>query len=351
MTEHRTETDSMGEIEVDANRYWGAQTERSLHHFAIGDADADRMPLEVVHAMGILKKAAALANRGGRPPRPGHRRPDRRRRRRGDRRRARRPFPPLRVADRLGHPDEHERERGHREPRDRDGGRADGLEGAGAPQRPRQHVAVLERHVPHRDAHRRGHRDRARLLPSVRALRDALATARRRVRRHREDRPHAPAGRRPAHARPGVRRLRGPARRRPRAHRADAAGPVRARDRRHRGRHRAQRARRASPRPWRRGSRSSPSCRSSTAPNKFAALAAHDAVVFASGALATLAASLDEDRERHPVARLGPTQRPRRADPARERTRQLDHAGQGEPHAVRGHDDGRACRSSATTPR
>jgi fumarate hydratase class II len=62
MSEHRTETDSIGEIEVDATRYWGAQTERSLHHFAIGDPAADRMPLEVVRAMGVLKKAAAQAN-------------------------------------------------------------------------------------------------------------------------------------------------------------------------------------------------------------------------------------------------------------------------------------------------
>ena len=45
-----------------ADRYWGAQTERSLHHFAIGDPAGDRMPLEVVHAMGILKKACALVN-------------------------------------------------------------------------------------------------------------------------------------------------------------------------------------------------------------------------------------------------------------------------------------------------
>jgi fumarate hydratase class II len=58
----RTETDSMGAIEVDASRYWGAQTERSLHHFAIGDPAADRMPIEVVRAMGVLKKAAALVN-------------------------------------------------------------------------------------------------------------------------------------------------------------------------------------------------------------------------------------------------------------------------------------------------
>ncbi len=62
MSEHRTETDSMGEVEVDAGRYWGAQTERSLHHFAIGDPAADRMPVEVVRAMGLLKRAAAEAN-------------------------------------------------------------------------------------------------------------------------------------------------------------------------------------------------------------------------------------------------------------------------------------------------
>jgi fumarate hydratase class II len=58
----RTETDSLGEIEVDASRYWGAQTERSLHHFSIGDPAGDRMPVAVIHAMGVLKKAAALVN-------------------------------------------------------------------------------------------------------------------------------------------------------------------------------------------------------------------------------------------------------------------------------------------------
>ena len=55
----RIETDSMGEIEVPADKYWGAQTQRSLHHFDIGK---DLMPIEVVHAFGILKKAAALTN-------------------------------------------------------------------------------------------------------------------------------------------------------------------------------------------------------------------------------------------------------------------------------------------------
>jgi fumarate hydratase, class II len=62
MTEHRTETDSIGAVDVPADRYWGAQTQRSLHHFSIGD-EADRMPIEVVHAQAILKKAAAIVNR------------------------------------------------------------------------------------------------------------------------------------------------------------------------------------------------------------------------------------------------------------------------------------------------
>jgi fumarate hydratase, class II len=56
----RIETDSMGPIAVRADRYWGAQTERSLHHFAIGN---DRMPIAVVHALGLLKRAATAVNR------------------------------------------------------------------------------------------------------------------------------------------------------------------------------------------------------------------------------------------------------------------------------------------------
>jgi fumarate hydratase class II len=55
----RTETDSMGAIEVPAEHYWGAQTQRSLHHFNIGP---DRMPGPVVRAFGLLKKAAAQVN-------------------------------------------------------------------------------------------------------------------------------------------------------------------------------------------------------------------------------------------------------------------------------------------------
>src|SRR5579863_10074090 len=55
----RVETDSMGAVEVPDDVYWGAQTARSLIHFAIGQ---DVMPPELIHAFGILKKAAALVN-------------------------------------------------------------------------------------------------------------------------------------------------------------------------------------------------------------------------------------------------------------------------------------------------
>src|ERR1700735_515563 len=58
-TGQRHETDSMGGIDVPADRYWGAQTQRSLVHFSIGE---DRMPKRVYHAYGYVKKAAALVN-------------------------------------------------------------------------------------------------------------------------------------------------------------------------------------------------------------------------------------------------------------------------------------------------
>ena len=56
----RSETDSFGPIDVPADRYWGAQTERSRQNFKIGH---DRMPMPIVHALGIVKLAAAETNR------------------------------------------------------------------------------------------------------------------------------------------------------------------------------------------------------------------------------------------------------------------------------------------------
>jgi fumarate hydratase class II len=62
MTEFRTETDSMGEVQVPADRLWGAQTQRSLEHFSIGK---DLIPREMIAAYAILKKAAANTNHAG----------------------------------------------------------------------------------------------------------------------------------------------------------------------------------------------------------------------------------------------------------------------------------------------
>src|SRR5271156_3278806 len=59
MTEMRVETDSMGRVEVPADKLWGAQTQRSLEHFSIGQ---DLMPREMITAYAILKRAAAAAN-------------------------------------------------------------------------------------------------------------------------------------------------------------------------------------------------------------------------------------------------------------------------------------------------
>jgi fumarate hydratase, class II len=63
MAETRKETDSLGVVEVPADKLWGAQTQRSLEHFSIG---SDLMPREMITAYAILKKAAAVANQGGR---------------------------------------------------------------------------------------------------------------------------------------------------------------------------------------------------------------------------------------------------------------------------------------------
>ncbi len=173
----RTETDSMGAIEVPAEHYWGAQTERSLLHFAIGH---DVMPRSVIRAIGILKKAAAEVNLAlGKLPRD-----------KADLivRAADEVISgkldsefPLRIwqtgsgtqtnmnanevianrahlADRQRHPNQHERQRGHREPRNRNGRRQDGEQEPDSSQRPCQYVAVVQRYLSYCDAYcgRRG---------------------------------------------------------------------------------------------------------------------------------------------------------------------------------------------------
>src|SRR5215813_10498533 len=62
MTEMREETDSLGVVEVPADKLWGAQTQRSLEHFSIGK---DLIPREMITAYAVLKKSAAIANHAG----------------------------------------------------------------------------------------------------------------------------------------------------------------------------------------------------------------------------------------------------------------------------------------------
>ena len=64
--EYRIAHDSMGQVKVPTNKYWGAQTQRSIQNFPIG-VNQETMPAEIIHAFGILKKAAALANYALRP--------------------------------------------------------------------------------------------------------------------------------------------------------------------------------------------------------------------------------------------------------------------------------------------
>ena len=59
--EYKVEHDSMGEVKVPADRYWGAQTQRSFENFKIGSG-IETMPLEIIRAFAVLKKAAAKAN-------------------------------------------------------------------------------------------------------------------------------------------------------------------------------------------------------------------------------------------------------------------------------------------------
>ena len=120
---------------------------------------------------------------------------------------------------------------------------------------------------------------------------------------------------------------------------ADAAGPVRTRGRRHGGGHRAQRARRV-----RRGRRGEDRRDHRAAVRHGTEQVRRPGRPRCRGVRQRGARHArgepQQDRERHPLAGLGSTQRPRRVDPARERTWQLDHAGQGEPHAIRSRDHG-----------
>ena len=192
-TGKRVESDSMGSIEVPAEHYWGAQTQRSLIHFSIGD---DHMPKAVYHAYGYVKKAAALVN--------------------ADAGRLDRELADAIVAaaDEViaGKLDSEfplyvwqtgSGTQSNMNVNEVIANRASQLLGGelgsqapGSPQRPRQHGAVVQRHLPDGDAHRHAARDpRAHAPAAGRADRSDLVKGQA-VGRRRQDRPHAPAGRR-----------------------------------------------------------------------------------------------------------------------------------------------------------
>ena len=132
-------------MSVAEQQLWGGETAKAVENFPVS---GERVPVSVVRWLAAIKGAAARVNAdlGKLDPELAERiaaggRRDRRRR-------ARRPVPDRRLPDRLGHVDEHERQRGHREPRRR--GRA--------PQRPREHGPVLQRRVPERRPPRRARR-------------------------------------------------------------------------------------------------------------------------------------------------------------------------------------------------
>ena len=204
----RTESDSMGKIEVPVDRYYGAQTARSLIHFAIGK---DTMPPELIRAFGILKKAAALVNRdlgklseekanlitqaadeviAGK---------------------LQRPFSVAHLADRQRHADQHERQRSDLQPRHQNFGRRDGQQKAHSSQRRRQHVAIVKRHVSRRHAHRRGHGNFAAFAARGETAARCAGCQSERIHGRRQNWPHAFAGRHATDRGPGVFRMGQPA--------------------------------------------------------------------------------------------------------------------------------------------
>ena len=332
MTETRTETDSFGPLEVPADKYWGAQTARSLMNFRIG---TETMPPPLIRALRHHQARRGARQQGSRRARPAPRRRHRRGRAGRDRRQARRQLSAGRLADRLRHADQHERQRGDRQPRDRDPRRQAGLEGAGPPQRPRQYEPVVERHAFRRrcTSPRREtivHRPRAGACSSCATRCDRKAAQFAHIikigRTHTQDATPLTLGQEfsgyVAQLEYGLRRIKD----------SDRL-PLRAGAGRHGGRHRPElpaRLRRALRRARGRDHRPALPHR---AEQVRGARRARRLCLRARRAEHARRLAL-QDRQRHPLARLRPALRPRRAEPAGERAGLVDHAGQGQPDAV-----------------
>jgi fumarate hydratase, class II len=157
----RIETDTMGEMKVPSEALWGAQTQRSLENFKVGN---DRMPRSVIRALGILKKGAALANLElGTAPQGCLRTPSATRPTKSYRRKVGRALPPRRVADRLGHPNQYELPtKSSRTAPSKFSAAKSVQQKTRSPQRPRQQKSQSSNDVfPYGHAHRGNRRTRA----------------------------------------------------------------------------------------------------------------------------------------------------------------------------------------------
>mmetsp|Transcript_2835 Transcript_2835/g.9522 ORF Transcript_2835/g.9522 Transcript_2835/m.9522 type:complete len:490 (+) Transcript_2835:17-1486(+) len=287
----------------------------------------------------VLRDLPRPVRRPGLGRRAGHRG----RGRRGVARRPRRPLPARRLPDGVGHADEHERQRGRREPGHPAPRRRRRVEGPRAPERPREHGPELERRVSDGDARRRGARARGAAPARARRARRRARGQGACLRQDHQDRPHALHGRDAAHARPGILRLRraGQPRRGARPRRPAAAPEARAggHGRRHGPEHDAglRRRRRGFDRRGdglvvRDGREQVRGARGPRRRRRGPRLAEHGRLL------------PEQDRQRPAAPGLRAPLRLRRALAARERARVVDHARQGEPDAVRGREHGRGAR-------
>ena len=261
-------------------------------------------------------------------------------RKRDHRRQARRSIPAGGLADRLRHADQHERQRGDRQPRQRDAGGKLGAKNAGASQRPRQYEPVVERQLSRpRCISRRRRRSRSALF------RRSRICTRRLPRRPKSSRSIVKIGR--THMQDATPLTLGQefsgyaaqvdVRHRPRQARLE--GALSAGAGRHRGRHRAQcQARFAKLFAKKVARLDRPAVRQRAQQVRGAGLARRAGVRPRRAECARRRSV--QDRQRHPLARLRPALGLRRTDPAGERARLVDHAGQGQSDAVRGADHG-----------
>ncbi len=332
MADIRKETDSLGEVDVPADKLWGAQTQRSLEHFSIGK---DLIPREMITAYAILKKAAANANHdGGRLDDKVH-------------------GLIVQVCDEILAGQHHDMFPLHvwmtgsgtqfnMNVNEVISNRCCQLAGtplgSKTPVHPNDHVNMSQSSndtFPSAMYIAAAVNVTSRLMPAVTGAARRDRGQGQGMGRHRQDRPHPHAGRDADHARPGMVGLCRHAGRRSRAHRGRAEGRLSSGAGRHGGRHRHQRGARlrrgggGRDRPAHRAAvrqRAQQVHRAGRARCAGAALrhAAH------AGGLAL------QDRQRHPADVVRPARRLRRADDPGERARLVDHAGQGQPDPGRG---------------